>query len=503
MWLFVIFLCVGYNNQLVQSTQDEDSWIDPDVWGREEYLQNEQQNKNNYQSDERKTDSKFLFYNGNSLSEEAVALMYYKRLIAYLFNSDFFKHDDMTGESTRPLIFTALPAQLEKLKNLNDPRDLDSILTEILSKTRAPTKADYYNFDKDDVTSVMDIFALIWDIIKDLGQLLKASEVQFLLGATTLLLIGWYYHRKYNIGIITMIIGAVACFGYFHTYLECNRELEAERLLEMLVRHEPRWYTPIVNVFTSSEQQTHQAKKEYIKKSSQLNLNFCRPDHVFLMYANDLFLKQLTFLIDKSVETMDKLRNTLSFPFNYIASIVLVFLIGYIVKWTFKYILSPRAWIGVWQQRDYAVNRGTIPTSTGTAHHQDRISGENLRMFLNAISGTKSSNQITISNTTATAALTQAAEQGSGVQEILASLENGCADMAVESSMSEETAKSKENSPQKQTAKINNNDAAENQQDVSKSVNKPQEVTEKQHGTPKAVDKSHEVKLEDVLDNEA
>lgn len=259
------------------------------------------------------------------------------------------------------------------------------------------------------------------------------------------------------------------------------------------------------------------------RKSSQLNLNFCRPDHVFLMYANDLFLKQLTFLIDKSVETMDKLRSifllllhydqfmkliilitdTLSFPFNYIASIVLVFLIGYIVKWTFKYILSPRAWIGVWQQRDYAVNRGAIPTSTGTAHHQDRISGENLRMFLNAISGTKSSNQITISNTTATAALTQAAEQGSGVQEILASLENGCADMAVESSMSEETAKSKENSPQKQTAKINNNDAAENQQDVSKSVNKPQEVTEKQHGTPKAVDKSHEVKLEDVLDNEA
>lgn len=87
----------------------------------------------------------------------------------------------MTGESTRPLIFTALPAQLEKLKNLNDPRDLDSILTEILSKTRAPTKADYYNFDKDDVTSVMDIFALIWDIIKDLGQLLKASEVSSLL----------------------------------------------------------------------------------------------------------------------------------------------------------------------------------------------------------------------------------------------------------------------------------------------------------------------------------
>uniref|UniRef100_A0A034VV97 Uncharacterized protein n=1 Tax=Bactrocera dorsalis TaxID=27457 RepID=A0A034VV97_BACDO len=91
LWLFVIFLCVGYNNQLVQSTQDEDSWIDPDAWGREEYLQNPQRSKTKYQSDESTVDSKCPVCKDHNHSEEAVALMYYKRLIAYLFNSDFFQ----------------------------------------------------------------------------------------------------------------------------------------------------------------------------------------------------------------------------------------------------------------------------------------------------------------------------------------------------------------------------------------------------------------------------
>ncbi|XP_049318217.1 uncharacterized protein LOC125780282 isoform X2 [Bactrocera dorsalis] len=422
LWIFVIFLCVGYNNQLVQSTQDDDSWIDPDAYGLEVYLPNPQQRKNKYQSDESTIDSKC-------------------------------PHDDLTGEFTRPLIFTALPAQLEQLKNLNDPRDLDMILSKILLKTRVPT--DYYNF-----ANGKSVFALIWDIIKDLGQLLKVPEVQFLLGAGGLLLIGWHFLRKYSIGIITMIVGAVVCCGYFHTYLKCNRKLEAEHLLEMFARHEPRWYTPIVSFFTSSEQQAQKIKKEYIKQASQLNWNFCRPDQVFLLYVNDLYLKKV-----------------------YLAGGVLVFLIGYIVKLTFKYeyIPSARAWYGVWQQwsmcvMEYVTQRGGLPVSTDTALHEDRNSGENLRTLVNDISGATSSNQISINNTTATAALTQTTEQGSGVQEILASLENGSADTASDSSMSEKLAKSKENSPQKQTDESVNNNATTKQQDMSKSAKKAHDI---------------------------
>ncbi|XP_017480830.1 PREDICTED: uncharacterized protein LOC108370086 isoform X1 [Rhagoletis zephyria] len=483
---YIILFCIVSNRHAVLCTHEEDSWIEPDAWGREQSLRNSHQ-KNDLENGESTSDSKCNVIIGSSHSTDTVTLMYYKRLIAYLFNNDSLKYDKETGKYSRAIILTVLPGQLERLTSLNDPRDLDSVLTQILTKAREPNQDDCYYCNGRSGYGSMGIFDLIWDIIKDVAQLLKASEVQFLLGAAGLVMIGWYCHRKYNIGIISMIIGAVICFGYFHTYLECNRKLEAERLLEMLARHEqqepsePSWYRSIVNFFTSSEQREKQAKKEYIKQSSQLNLGFCRPDHVFLMYANDLFLKQLGFLMDKCAETMEVLKDNLTFPFNYLASVLLVVLIGYIVKLTFKYILSPRAWAGVWQAPQIGIrtpHHNGLPT--GTAHHEDRLSGENLRMLLNAISGgTTTSNKITISNTTVTAPLTESPETTSGVQEILLSLENGSnADTASdESSMSEAAAqKSKHNSPHKQVDETDNNNGVENQFDVSDDGDKSKTV---------------------------
>ncbi|XP_053947154.1 uncharacterized protein LOC128855929 [Anastrepha ludens] len=491
--LAILFL-IGSNRKVVLGTHEEDSWVEPDIWGREQH-QNNQHYENSLQNAESTSDSKCEMNIGSSQSGDAIALMYYKRLIAYLFNNDFFKHDEVSGKYIRALVLTALPAQLEQLKSLDDPRDLDNVLSEILTRARTATKDDIYMLYDDDKSS-MNILGTIWHIVKYLAQLLKASEVQFLLGAASAVLFGWYCHRKYHIGIIAMIIGAVVCFGYFHTYLECNRKLEAEHLLEMLARHEqlmpsePRWYSPIINFFTSSEQSRKQEKKEYIKKASQLNLNFCRPDHVFLMYANDLFLKQLGFLIDKSAETMEMLRDNLSFPFNYLAAVLLMFLIAYILKLTFKYILSPRAWAGLRQPGaigSHAPQYSGLPSSSGTAHHEDRISGENLRMLLNAISGGATSNQITISNTTATAALTQPPDLASGVQEILNSLENtSSADTGSESSSPVVPEKSKQNSPQQQVATLDNNNEHDKQLDVSADS-----------------DKCKEVQVEDVLDEEA
>ncbi|XP_067619401.1 uncharacterized protein [Eurosta solidaginis] len=290
-----------------------------------------------------------------------------------------------------------------------------------------------------------------------------------------------------------MIIGAVICFGYFHTYLECNRKLEAERLLEILARNEklqqaePRWYTPFINFFHFNEPDAKQTQREFIKKSSQLNLSFCRPDHVFLLYANDLFLKQLQFLIDKCQESMAILREDLPFPLNSMACVLLVTLIGYILKLTFKYILSPRAWVGIWHAHNTLPSIGT-GTSTGTIHHEDRISGENLRMLLHALSGGATSNQITISNTTATASLTQSHSTGSGVEEIQDALEIGNVDTSKDSAMSEVTAEVKrQDSPQKQTEKLDKNNSSNKSVDILKD---------------KSDVESKEAKLEDVIDEE-
>ncbi|XP_004529385.1 uncharacterized protein LOC101456462 isoform X1 [Ceratitis capitata] len=442
--LLVILFFFACSQRLAVATEDEDSWIDPDAWGREEHLQNPNRNTNSVQTLDTESNSHCNRNNADSPGEDAVALVYYKKLIAHLFNSNSFKYNDLNGEYTRALIFTVLPVQLEQLKKLNDPRDLDAVVTEILSKAKSPTEADYYS--QQNSKKKIGIPGLIWDIIKDFFQLLKHSEVQFLLGTISILLIGWYWHRKYKISIFVLIIGAVLCFGYFHTYIECNRKIEAERLLEVLAHQEqlntePRWYTPIVNLFSSSEQDSKRAKFEYLKKASRINLNFCRPDHVFLLYANDLFLKQLTFLIDETTEAIQTLRSNLSFPFNYLAVVLLVMLIGYIVKYTFKYILSPRAWADIWyahQSGHNAPQHDALSGRTGTTHREDCLSGENLSMLLNAISGgSTSSAQITITHTTTAAALTQAKGVPSGVQEILTPIDNDGADTECDTSMSE------------------------------------------------------------------
>lgn len=43
------------------------------------------------------------------------------------------------------------------------------------------------------------------------------------------------------------------------------------------------------------------------RKSSKFNLAYCRPDQVFLMYTNDLFLNQLEILLERVSQSMTKL----------------------------------------------------------------------------------------------------------------------------------------------------------------------------------------------------
>lgn len=49
----------------------------------------------------------------------------------------------------------------------------------------------------------------------------------------------------------------------------------------------------------------------YYRKSSKLNLPFCRPDHVFIMYTSDIFLKQIEMLLEKTTQTLSSLSSKL------------------------------------------------------------------------------------------------------------------------------------------------------------------------------------------------
>lgn len=154
--------------------------------------------------------------------------------------------------------------------------------------------------------------------------------------------------------------------------------------------------------FVYSESATEK-RKEMLKKSSKISLSYCLPDQVFLMYMNDLFFKQLELLLEKVTHTMTRLSSKFQFykilisnlksnqflianlgwPYCYIAPLFLVVLVGYIIKLTFKYVISPKAWATLLH------HSSSPPASNATIHAiaskepaVDCISGENLKMLL-------------------------------------------------------------------------------------------------------------------------
>ncbi|XP_015037279.1 uncharacterized protein [Drosophila pseudoobscura] len=197
------------------------------------------------------------------------------------------------------------------------------------------------------------------------------------------------------------------------------QKLEVDAMLDVINSHqeplsydEMSWMQRLRNFVVRPSAEAEQ--RERLRKSSKLNRTYCLPDHVFIMYINDLFLKQLELLLEKVSQTMTKLTSGLSFPYNLIAPIFLVALVGYIIKLTFKYVISPRAWGTLLHTRPGHTDTPTMLQSqasiAGRETVGDCISGENLKMLLNVIGDTQKS-------------VKQQLPAVSGVQELMGPLE--------------------------------------------------------------------------------
>ncbi|KAH8264031.1 hypothetical protein KR038_000884 [Drosophila bunnanda] len=343
--------------------------------------------------------------------EDALALTYFRKFVNLLFQRKRLQFDQATNVYKRSLLFSVLPSQVDELETVSDPRDLDVVLTKILESAQAaPLFKGQYGCSY--AHKGNGVFALITDIFKDFVALAKISEVQFLLFIAFSITLGYIVRRRYQYGIITIFLGGVFLFGYLHTYLECNRKLEVDAMLEVInTNQEPKsyaemsWFSRLKNYISRASPADKQMKM--IRKSSKINLPYCRPDEVFLMYTNDLFLKQLEVLLERVSHTMTKLTTGLSFPYNMIAPLFLVALVGYIIKLTFKYVISPKAWASLIHNRTAAPVAQPISANEPT---RDCISGENLKMLLNVMNVTTAQQQTQ---------QPQALPSVSGVQELI------------------------------------------------------------------------------------
>ncbi|KAI8044347.1 uncharacterized protein LOC128251793 [Drosophila gunungcola] len=320
--------------------------------------------------------------------EDALAFTYFRKFVNILFQRKRLQFDAESALHKRSLLFSLRTSQLEELERVQDVRDLDVLLTKILESVE---EATLFEGKSGCSYAWQGVLSILVDILKDIVELTKISEVQFILFAALATTIGCLVHKRFRIRLISIVLGGIFLCGYIHTYLECNRKLDVEAMMEVMKSHqEPKsyaemsWFSRLKGFVFQASLQDKQI--EMLKKSSKLNLSFCMPDHVFFMYMNNLFLKQLEMLLEKVSETMQKLSYGLSFPFNLLAPLLLVALVGYIIKLTFKYIISPKAWASL-------IHNNPAPVAAQTAHQSiavreaagDCISGENLKMLLNVM----------------------------------------------------------------------------------------------------------------------
>ncbi|KAH8342154.1 hypothetical protein KR074_001658 [Drosophila pseudoananassae] len=322
--------------------------------------------------------------------EDALALTYFKKFTTLLFQRKRLEFDAASALYKRSLLFKLLPSELDELESVQDPRDLDVLLGKILD--RAETAPLFRGKLGCSYTQKSGVLALVTDIFKDIIALSKISEVKFFLVVTMAILLGYIVHRRFGFRIISIIIGACFLTGYFYTYMECNRKLEVESMLEVIDSQSGSygamsWFGKLKSLVYSDS--ATEKRKEMLRKSSKISISYCLPDQVFLMYMNDLFFKQLEILLERVTHTMTRLSTNLGWPYCYIAPLFLIALVGYIIKLTFKYILSPKAWGSLLHRSgSHPASNATIPSIAAKEPGVDCISGDNLKMLLNVMTAT-------------------------------------------------------------------------------------------------------------------
>ncbi|XP_043653068.1 uncharacterized protein LOC122619914 [Drosophila teissieri] len=315
--------------------------------------------------------------------EDAVALTYFKKFVNLLFQRKRLRYDAQSAVHKRALLFSLLPSELDELEKVQDARDMDVLLTKILENAEEAPLSD----GRSGCSYVRHgFFYLLLDIIKDVIDLMKTTEVQFILYATIAIALIVIVHKRFRIKVFSIVLGGIFLCGYFQTYLECNRELDINRMIEVVTHHqepESSWFSRLGSYIYKAS--PNNKKIEMMKKYSKIQISVCMPDDVFFMYLNNLFIKQLEIMIEKVSGTMTKLSTGLPFPYNLLAPVLLVCLVGYIIKLSFKYILSPRAWASL-LHKPASPETPTIHQSINAREPiEDRLSGDNLKMLLNVI----------------------------------------------------------------------------------------------------------------------
>lgn len=110
------------------------------------------------------------------------------------------------------------------------------------------------------------------------------------------------------------------------------------------------------------------------------------------MYFNDIFVKYLQILIEQCAIAITSLNAILGFPYSFLTPVLVVYLVAYLLKLSFKYILRPSEWYQLAQNKRFRHQNEEKCMQNVSNSENDRISGDNLKLLLNAINAAPQKN---------------------------------------------------------------------------------------------------------------
>ncbi|XP_055903510.1 uncharacterized protein LOC129939502 [Eupeodes corollae] len=325
-------------------------------------------------------------------AENSITTMYYRGMVSHLFNRNTLKVNPKTGHLERTITLTLTTAQLKIIENSSDIRDFNTAVMAVLKGAKEPIKEQLTTSQTNNESSfglrqicefIFSIMVYVFKLFSNI--IVHSSETRFVMVVCAVVMAIWFVHRRYNKNLIFLIIASLIIFGYIISYIDCNRKLEAESVIEFIKETEPdkpRFFSKLLGTFF--DQSEKDKKINRIINQSKVKLPFCRPDEVAIMYFNNMFFSQLQVTVEKIIESMEKIRNTVPFPFNYMGMIALPFLFVSILPLLFQNIFNPSSWYKV--LRDPKPNHcNTDEMGNNNAHHGDRLTGKNLEILLKVL----------------------------------------------------------------------------------------------------------------------
>lgn len=157
--------------------------------------------------------------------DDDIATVLYKRLVS----SMILKNYSPSKSSTKILKLSVTEKHLKILESSPNIRDWDDVMSEIIASIEHIDPVTNYIYKEESRFSFSSLN------LSFVATFLSQTEVKFTLLVILFFSFGVFLHKRFRWGFFWIFGMALFVSGYFYTYYECNRQLEVDEIVNMMV----------------------------------------------------------------------------------------------------------------------------------------------------------------------------------------------------------------------------------------------------------------------------